>query len=95
MKKTYSLIHPKIKTPRLFEAVKNDVRKYMKRERRKELPAGVDFWDFNCKFGPTEETAQAVHPAALDKCIEEAEKEQCSAFYIEILARPGHRRKGE
>lgn len=67
------MTHPKIKTPRLFEAVKNDIRKYMKRERRKELLSGSDFWDFACKFGPCEDEARTVHPAELDKCIEDAE----------------------
>ena len=51
MQKTFQLIHPKIKYPRMIEAVKHEVRKYLKRNRRKELPEGVDFWDFNCKYG--------------------------------------------
>jgi len=93
MKKTFTMTHPKIKTPRLFEAVKHDIRKYMKRERRKDLPTGVDFWDFSCKFGPTEETAETVHPAALDACIDQAEKEQLTSFYIEVLLKPGYRQK--
>ncbi|MFU8779553.1 MAG: DUF6172 family protein [Kiritimatiellia bacterium] len=93
MRKTFTLTHPKIKVPRLFEGVKNEIRKYMKRERRKELPPGVDFWDFDCKFGPTEETAQRVHPAELDKCIDGAEKQQMTSFYVEVLAKPGHRQK--
>ena len=93
MKKTFTLTHPKIKTPRLFEAVKHDIRKYMKRERRKELPAGADYWDFSCKFGQTEEAAETVHPAALDKCIAEAEAQQLPSCYIEILSKPGYRQK--
>ncbi len=55
MKKTFSLIHPKTKVARLVEAVKHDVKKYLKRERNKKLPAGVDFWDFDCKYGPAEQ----------------------------------------
>lgn len=93
MKKTFTLTHPKIKVPRLVDAVKSDIRKYIKRERRKELPEGVDFWDFDCKFGATEEAAQTVHPAELNKCIDAAEKQQLTAFYIEILAKPAHRQK--
>ncbi len=93
MRKTFTLTHPKIKVPRLVDAVKSDIRKYIKRERRKELPEGVDFWDFICKFGPTEEAAQSVHQAELNKCIDEAEKQQLTSFYVEILAKPGHRQK--
>ncbi len=93
MRKTFTLTHPKIKVPRLVDAVKSDIRKYIKRERRKELPEGVDFWDFDCKFGPTEDAAQSIHPAELNKCIDQAEKQQLTSFYIEILAKPGHRHK--
>jgi hypothetical protein len=93
MKKTFSMSHPKIKTARLYEAAINDIRKYMKRERRKELPTGVDFWDFDCKFGSTEEEAKTVHPAELSKCIQAAEKAQLPSFYVEVLAKPGHRQK--
>lgn len=93
MRKTFTLVHQKIKVPRLVDAVKNDVRKYIRRERRKTLPEGADFWDFDCKYGTTEAVAQPVHPAELNKCIDEAEKQQLTSFYIEILAKPGVRQK--
>ncbi|MCW8834381.1 MAG: DUF6172 family protein, partial [Colwellia sp.] len=57
MRKTFSLSHEKIKTPRLVDSIKHDVKKYLKRERNKKLPEGVDFWDFDCKYGHSEETA--------------------------------------
>ena len=93
MKKTFNLVHPKKKLPRMVEAVKNDVRKYVKRERRKDLPKDVDFWDFDCKFGDTEEAAKVVHLAELDPCINDAEQRGLESFYIEILAKPGNRSK--
>ena len=91
MRKTYPLTHPKIKVPRLVEAAKSDVRKYIRRERRRELPEGVDFWDFDCKFGPIADEAKAVHLAELPRCMSDAEAQQLSSFYVEILAKPGHR----
>ncbi len=93
MKKTFNLTHPKIKYPRLIEGVKNEVRKYIKRERRKTLPEGVDYWDFDCKFGDTEAEAKVVHLAELDKCINEAEARGLTAFYIEIIRTEGIRTK--
>ena len=93
MKKTLELTHPKIKYARLVEGVKNEVRKYIKRERRKELPEGVDFWDFDCKFGDTEAEAKVIHLAEIDKCINDAEARGLASFYIEILAKEGIRRK--
>ncbi len=93
MRKTFQLTHPKIKVPRLLDAAKSDIRKYMKRERRKPLPEGADFWDFDCKYGPTAETAESVHPAELNKRMDEAEKQQLTSFYIEVMAKPGYRTK--
>ncbi|MCK4563899.1 MAG: hypothetical protein KAU94_04420 [Verrucomicrobia bacterium] len=93
MKKTFELTHPKIKYPRLIEGVKNDVRKYIKRERRKELPEEVDFWDFDCRFGDTEAGAKVIHLSEMDKYINDAEARGLQSFYIEILAKPGIRTK--
>ncbi len=93
MKKTFTLTHPKIKYARLIEAVRHDVKKYIKRERNKTLPDGVDFWDFACKFGNTEEEAREVHLAEINKCIDKVEEQQLESFYLEIVARPGHRTK--
>lgn len=93
MKKTFKLTHPKIKPARLVEAVRRDVKKYLKREGRKDLPEGVDFWDFDCKYGPTEERAEVIHPGEIGKCIGEAEAEGLKSFYLEILAKPGRRTK--
>ena len=93
MKKTFRLTHPKIKRDRLVEAVRHDVKKYIKRERNKKLPEGVDFWDFDCRFGNTAEDAKAIHLAEINKFIDQAEEQQLEAFYLEILAKPGRRMK--
>ena len=89
MKKTFLLVHPKIKPARLIEAVRRDVKKYIKREKRKSLPEGVDFWDFDCKYGPTEAKAEIILTSEISKCISEAEAENLESFYLEILAKPG------
>ena len=93
MKKTFKLTHSKIKPARLVEAVRRDVKKYLKREGKKALAEGVDYWDFDCKYGPTEEKAEMIHTAELSKCIGEAEAEGLESFYLEILAKPGYRTK--
>ena len=91
MKKSFPLAVADHKPPRVIEAIKSDVRKYVKRERRKSLPKGVDFWDFDCRVGPDEATAETVHVAELSERIELAAKEEGPAVYVEILAKPGHR----
>ena len=93
MKKTFQMSHPKIKTPRLVEAIKHEVKKYLQRERRKPLPADVDFWDFDCRFGADEASAEVIHVADINKAISGAEEQQLASFYLEILAKPGRRRK--
>ena len=93
MKKTFTMTHPKIKVARLFETVKRDLKKYVKRERGKTLPEGVDFWDFDCKFGATAEGAKKIHLAEFNTFIDGAEKQQLESFYVEILAKPGRRTK--
>lgn len=93
MKKTFQMTHPKIKLPRLVEAIKHEVKKYIQRERRKTLPPGVDFWDFDCRFGADEAHAEVIHLSAINKSISEAEANQLPSFYLEILAKPGHRSK--
>jgi len=91
MKLTFSLNNPKIKLARQIEAAKGKITKYLKRERKKRLPLGVDFWDFDCKFGPTAENAKEIHLSEIFLCIDKAEKDGLKSFYAEILTKEGHR----
>lgn len=92
MRKTFQL-RPEGKHPdRVLEAVKHEIRKYVKRERRRELPEGVDFWDFDCRFGPGEETAVTAHLAELTRLMDEVARAARPQFYVEILAKHGHRK---
>lgn len=93
MKKTFELTHKKIKYPRLVEGIKNELRKYIKRERRKALPEGADFWDFDCRFGDTEAEAKTIHLSEIDACINAIEVRELLSFYVEVLAKPGVRTK--
>jgi len=91
MKKTFTLTHPKIKYDRLIDGVKHELKKYVKRERNKQLPVDADFWDFDCKYGTSENVAEAVHLSELNKCIDKAASENLTSFYIEIMAKEGFR----
>jgi hypothetical protein len=93
MKKTFHLEHPKKMPARVAEAVRAEIKKYVKRERGKTLPDSVDFWDFECKFGLTEEEAEVVHISDMSKKIMAAEALGLTSFYVEILAKEGHRSK--
>ncbi|MBV1914429.1 MAG: hypothetical protein KUG72_03530 [Pseudomonadales bacterium] len=91
MKKTFNLIDQKLPIPRVIEAIKHEAKKYLKRERNKPLPEGVDFWDFDCRFGADEATSEVIHVSAINKSVSQAELKQLESFYLEILAKPGHR----
>lgn len=91
MKKTFDLSDPKIQYPRHVEAVKSNVRKYLKRERRKTLPEGFDRWEFDCKFGDSENDAEVIQESDLTERINQAEAKSLTSFYIEILAKPGQK----
>ena len=92
MKKTFQLAVEGKNPDRVLDAVKHEIRKYIKRERRRVLPPGVDYWDFDCKFGLAPETAEVVHLAAITASIDNLVKEAGAKFYIEILLKPGHRK---
>ncbi len=93
MKKTFKLTHEKIKPERQVEAVKNEIRKYIKRERNKPLSADVDYVDFDCRFGADEESSEEIHLAEIDKSIAWAVEQSLDSFYIEIISKPGIRSK--
>jgi hypothetical protein len=71
MKKTFKLHIEGKNNDRVLEAIKHEVRKYVKRERRKTLPKGVDYWAFDCKFGVTSEVAEVLRLGELTKKMDE------------------------
>ncbi|MDA0812432.1 MAG: DUF6172 family protein [Verrucomicrobia bacterium] len=91
MKKTFPLEKPPHKPPRVVESIKHEVRKYLKRERRKALPEGVDFWDFSCRTGPSPELAAVTHIEEITTAIDRAAASAWPTIFIEIVSKPGHR----
>lgn len=91
MKKNFPLQLPGKADPRVVEGIKGDIRHYVKRERRKAIPAGVDFWDFNCKVGLTQDTAVSRLITEINRAIDEIAAGGALSVYVEVLATPGHR----
>ena len=91
MKKTYPLVHPKIKPARLVDSIRAEVNKYLRRERKKVLPDGFDYWDFDCKVGSSAETAQVEHVSAVSKAIGKVEEAGHAYVYLEVVAKPAKR----
>ena len=93
MKKTFPLHLPDKEDSRVVEAIKLTLTKYVKRERRKKLPEGVDFWDFNCKVGSDTGTATIIHLSEVPKSVDAIALAGGAEVYVEIEATPGHRTK--
>jgi hypothetical protein len=91
MKKTFKLHVEGKNSDRLLDAIKHEVRKYVKREKRKTLPQGANYWAFDCKFGVTAEAAEPLHLGEITKQMDVVAKAGGDSFYVEILARPAVR----
>ncbi|MCX6951069.1 MAG: DUF6172 family protein [Verrucomicrobia bacterium] len=91
MKKTFPLHEPGKADARVIDGIKYDVRKYVKRERRKTLPEGFSQWDFNCRVGANAATAEARTIDDVAGAIDAVAATGALAVYIEILAAAGHR----
>lgn len=87
MKKTFKLDHPKIKVPRVVDSVKHDIRKFLKKERKKPLPPGAIYWGFDCKFGQSEETAVEVPTSSLIKNIDDLAANNIMTIFVDITAK--------
>ncbi len=91
MKKTFTLTHPKKKPARVLDSIKSEVNKYIKRERGKKLPDGVDFWDFDCKIGASADEVKVIHLSEISKSLDGFV--DLESFYLEVIAKEGKRTK--
>ena len=93
MKKSFAVHHPKLSYQRIIEAAKNEVKQYIKAERKKALPEGMDFWGFNCKFGQTADKARSIHEGDINTNISSAQSQHWKSFYLEVIPTPKMRAK--
>lgn len=91
MKKTFPLHVPGRADPRVLEAIKHDVRRYVKRERGKTLPEGFDLWEFACRVGATGPTAETIPLNAVGAAIDGVAGTGGAEVYVELIAIAGHR----
>ena len=88
MKKIFKLVDEKKHKDRVIEAMKNDIRKYVKREKKKDLPdKATMYWDFDCKVGATDADAKVVTYENLIKELDLVVATGVDACYVEILAK--------
>lgn len=95
MNKTYKLIEEKRDKDRVVEAIKHEIRKYIKREKNKSLPEGVDFWKLECKISKDSNELAFVEFQNLIKTIDILVSEEAETLNIEILSFEGIRKPKE
>jgi len=88
MKKIFKLTDEKKHEDRVLEAVKNDIRKYVKREKKKKLEdPKTTYWDFDCKIGTSPDVANVVEFDTLIKALDGVKATGATECYVEILAK--------
>lgn len=92
MKRKFDLSVENKHPDRVLESIKYEVRKYIKREKNKQLPEGIDFWKIECKFSKNDEALNDVKFEDITKLINEASIEKCHNINIELVSTPGHKK---
>ncbi len=95
MKKVFKLKEGNKNPQRQLDAIKHEIRKYIKREKRKPLPNDADFWDLKCKFAINDEEPKAIEFTEITMCIDEASKKDADSIYMEIISTIGKKAKAE
>ena len=88
MKKTFQLQHEKHHPDRVIDSIKNELRKYLKREKKKKLPnIKTMYWDFDCRFGQNQESATPMGFDDALKALDKASADKLESCYIEVMAK--------
>jgi Family of unknown function (DUF6172) len=86
MKKTFQLHDTKKAPERIVEAIKNELRKYIKRERAKKgKEESKLFWRTECRFGKSADSAQSVEFETLIKQLDTVVPQQWTECFVEVI----------
>ncbi len=91
MKKIFSLQAPGKDDPRVRDKIRQEINKYVRRERKKTLPEGFDLWNLNCRVGTSAEAAETLPLKEVGSAIDQVALAGATEVYIEIIAIAGHR----
>ncbi len=85
MKKTF-LLEVENKNPdRVLDGIKKEIRKYIKREKKKKLPEDMDMWSMECKFAIGDATPNSIGFIDIMKNVDAAANSEFNTFYLEII----------
>ena len=91
MKKTFPLHAPGKADARVLDAIKHEVRKYVRRELKKPLPDEAACWTFACRVGVDQTAPQPAELKDIAAAIDAVATTGVDSVYIEILAVPANR----
>lgn len=77
---------------RVRDKIRQEINKYVRRERRKPLPEGFNLWEFSCRVGGSKETAETKPLKDVGGAIDVVAAGGTAEVYIEIVAVPAQRR---
>lgn len=91
MKKTFSLQAPGKADARVLDAIKHEVRKYVRREHRKPLPEGFNRLEFDCKIGTSAADVTVVPLQDVSSALDAVARAGGSVAYVDIVSRAAQR----
>ena len=91
MKKIFQLQQANKNRERTLDAVKHEVRKYLRRERKKKLPEDAVFWGFDCRFGQNSEAADPLPVSEIIAALDKAHDAGWDQCYVEIIAKASYK----
>ena len=88
MKKIFQIEQERLKPDRAVDAIKNELRKYAKREKKKDLPnKKTMYWDFDCKFGKSADLASSCTFEEIFTLLNSVVADGWKSCYVEVMAK--------
>jgi hypothetical protein len=85
MKKTFPLQSPTRDDARVRDKIRQEVNRDVRRQKRKPLPEGFKRWEFNCRVGPSPESAEVRALKEVGGAIDAIALTGATAVYVEVL----------
>jgi hypothetical protein len=91
MKKTFPLRAAGKEDARVRDKIRQEINKYMRRERKKKLPEGFDHWELACRVGAVAASADVMATKDVGGAIDKVAADGATQVYVEIIAVAAHR----
>ncbi len=88
MKRTFPTTAPGKDDARVRDKIRHEINKYVRREQRKPLPDGYRRWEFLCRVGTSEQTAEERPLKEIGGALDTLAADGAAKLYVEIVATP-------